>query len=614
MNLTSVGVLALLAGAAHAADLRGIYLYTNDVSQLPKATDNAVSAALNIPGDDGIALVIGWAAIEPSPGQYQWTTLDQWMAQAIALGKKIDLVIPAGSSEPGWLFQPAPAGAGAKPLSFTITPHAGATDQCQSETIAAPWDATFLARWESILAAVAAHLRSAGTYNAVTLVRLTGINRTTEELRLPAETAQSTGLACVTDAVSTWQQAGYLPSLLVQAWDQITNSFQKSFPDKPFSVSIIPQNPFPAIGQNGAAITGTVPDQNQPLLQLASQKFSGRLVVQYDFLMTGEAASPYTIQMAQTLGTPIAFQTNEYLGQTGGGAACSEPVSNPTPCTATTFLQMLGMGIYPLGQTNPLRAQYIEIFQANANAFAADVEQAHQMLVPDLATPQIANGGIVIHAGVSPAVSPGSLVDIYGTNLAIAAASAPAGSALPITLGGVEVRVNGTAAPLIYVSPTIVIIQLPYETAVGTAQAVVVSNNTESAGAPVTVQKAAPSILTYGSNRAVVLNQDYTVNGPTNPAKLGSSPMIYLIGGGPLDNPIATGALAPNSPLSQETLTTTVTVGGIAASVPFAGMAPGFAGLLQVNFVVPNLAPGDYALGVSIGGADSNQPLLAVSQ
>ena len=616
LSIFSVLLFCAISAAQQTAqvDLRGIYLYTNDVTQLSKPGLSALTAALNIPGDDGIALVVGWAAIEPSPGQYEWTTLDQWMAQAITLGKKIDLVIPAGSSEPAWLFQAPPAGAGARPLSFTITPHAGATDQCQSETISAPWDAAFLARWDSILAAVSAHLKSAGTYNAVTLVRLTGINRTTEELRLPAETAQSTGLSCVTDAISTWQQAGYLPSLLLQAWDQITNSFQKSFPDKPFSVSIIPQNPFPAIGQNGSVISGTVPDQNEPLLQLATQKFSGRLVVQYDFLMTGEAASSYTIQMAQTLDTPIAFQTNEYLGQTGGGAACSEPVSNPKPCTATTFLQMLGMGIYPLGQSNPLRAQYIEIFQANANAFAADVQQAHQMLVPNAATPQIASGGIVIHAGVSPAVSPGSLMDIYGTNLATAAASAPAGSPLPITLGGVQVRVNGTAAPLIYVGPTIVILQLPYATPVGTAQAVVVSNNTASAGAPVTVQQAAPSILTYGTNRAVVLNQDYSVNTPTNPAKVGSSPMVYLIGGGPLDVPIATGALAPDSPLSHETLPTTVTVGGTAAAVPFAGMAPRFAGLVQVNFTVPNLATGDYALQVTIGSIASNQPLITISQ
>jgi uncharacterized protein (TIGR03437 family) len=606
--------LLLLAGVAAGADLRGVYVYTNAVNQLSKPTAAAVTAALNIPGDDGVALVIGWDGLEPSPGQYEWALLDQWMTLATSRGKKIDLIIPAGASEPAWLFQAAPTGAGATPLNFTITPHGGATSECQSETIARPWDPAFLSRWDALLAAVSAHLKSSGSYAAVTLLRLTGINRTTEELRLPAETAQSTGLACVTDALTTWQQAGYRPSLLLQAWDQITNSFQKSFPDKAFSVSIIPQNPFPAIAEDGSVIKGSVPDQNQPLLALAAQKFSGRLVIQYDFLMPGESASTATIDYAQTLGTMLAFQTNEYLGQTGQGAACSEPVSNPAPCTAATFIAMLQTGIFPLGQSNSLRSQYIEVFQANANAFPGDIEQAHQLLIPETAVPQIASGGVVIHAGISSTVSPGSLVDVYGTALAAGPVSAPAGSPVPITLGGSEVRVNGTAAPLIYVSPTLIVFQLPYETVLGGAQVEVLSNNTASASAPVTVQQAAPSILTYGNNRAVVLNQDYSVNGPANPAKVGSTAMAYLIGGGPLDNPIATGATASTTPLSRETLPVTVTVGSATAVVPFAGMAPGFAGLVQVNFTIPNLPTNDYPLQVKIGSAASNQPLVAITQ
>jgi hypothetical protein len=93
-----------------------------------------------------------------------------------------------------------------------------------------------------MLGALAAHLKTTGTYSAVTLVRLTGINRTTEELRLPAETAASTGLACVSNAITIWQQAGYRPSLLLQAWNAILGSFEKSFPHKSFAVSIIPSN------------------------------------------------------------------------------------------------------------------------------------------------------------------------------------------------------------------------------------------------------------------------------------------------------------------------------------------------------------------------------------
>lgn len=367
----------LIAASANAADIRGIYVYSSDVSQISKNYAAGVTSSLAVKGVDGIVLVIGWDAIEPSMGQFDFTVLDTWMREASQSGRRVELTITGGSATPSWLFQAA----GATPLNFTISPHSGATGVCDSETIAPPWDAVFLKQWDLMLAAVAAHLKTAGTYDAVTLLRLTGINRTTDELRLPAETPQSTGLPCVTNALTIWQQAGFRPSLLLQAWDQITSSFAKNFPDKAFSVAIIPTNAFPAIAEDGSLIKGTPADANLPLMQLGAQKFPSRLVVQFNFLMPGEAASPGVISYAQTLGTMAAFQTNNYFGSTGQGAACSEPVTNPTPCTTATFLQLLQTGIYPLGPNNALRAQYIEVFPANANAFPADILLGHDDLL-----------------------------------------------------------------------------------------------------------------------------------------------------------------------------------------------------------------------------------------
>lgn len=371
-------LVSLVALSTQAADLRGVYVYTNDLSKISKPVANAITSSLGIPGMDGVALVIGWSAIEPSMGQFQWTTLDPWLAQAMTSGKKIELIVTAGEDTPQWLYDVA----GAHALSFTISPHGGQTAQCQAVTLAAPWDAAFLTRWDAMLVALAAHLKTIGAYNAITLLRLTGINRTTDELRLPAETPQSTGLACVTDAIATWQQAGYRPSLLLQGWDAITSSFKKSFPDKAFSVAIISVNAFPPITEDGSVNKQLVNNQAAPLLALANQKLSGRFVVQYNFLMPGEPANAEVIDSAHTLGSMVAFQTNEYLGQTGGGAACSEPVTNPTPCTLQTFMALLETGIYPLGVADPLRAQYIEVFQSNANAFPGDILLAHDELVP----------------------------------------------------------------------------------------------------------------------------------------------------------------------------------------------------------------------------------------
>ena len=286
------------ASPSTPTDIRGIYVYIPLDTPISSPSAQSFQAVLNLPGMDGMLLVGLWNSIEPTMGQYDWSDLDKWMNYAISKGKKITLVIRSGDGTPQWVFQPAPNGAGAQALNFTSTPHQGKTNKCDSETLAAPWDPAYLSSWDAMLTTLAAHLKSAGTYNAVTSLRLTGINRTSDELRLPEETAQTTGLSCVSDAIATWQHADYRPSKLLQAWDAITNSFQKNFPDKHFSVAIItnpPQVPFPPIAEDGSIINNNLPDQNQPLLQLASKKFSGRLVVQFNYLFPGQPANPFVI-------------------------------------------------------------------------------------------------------------------------------------------------------------------------------------------------------------------------------------------------------------------------------------------------------------------------------
>ena len=610
--------LCLCAAGQTAADLRGIYIYTNDVSKVSKPTATALSNAFAIPGVDGVALVIGWDAIEPAMGQYQWATLDQWIAQIAALGRKIDLVVPAGDSIPQWLFQPTPAGAGAKALNFTISPHSGATGVCDSTTIAAPWDPAFLKRWDTMLGALAAHLKSAGSYSAITLVRLTGINRTTEELRLPAETPQSTGLACVSNAITIWQQAGYRPSLLLQAWNAIVESFQKSFPDKAFSVSIIPANPFPAIDENGAVITANRPDANQPLLLSASQKLPGRLVVQFDFLMPGEPASPAVIQAAQTLGTMAAFQTNEYFGSTGQGAACSEPVTNPAPCTASTFLELLETGVYPAGSNNALRAQYIEVFHANATAFPADILKAHAELAPPVIS-LVANA-----EGESRVIAPNTWVEIKGAGLALTGNTRIWKDAdftngqLPIALDGVSVTINQRPAYVYYISPTQIDILTPPDALPASAPVQVTVNGTAGAAFPAQAQSAAPSFFVFnGGPYVAAVHADGGLLGPpalypgsTTPAKPGETVVLYANGFGPTSTPIVSGSIMQSGVLSPMPV---IRIGGTPASVQFAGLIS--PGLFQFNVVVPpNTPDGDQSVTAAIQNLTTQSGTLLTVQ
>ncbi len=598
--MTTSVVFLLTLPAAAQPDLRGIYIYTNDVSTISTATATQLTQSFNIPGVDGVAIVIGWNSIEPNIGQYQWTLLDQWIAKVSARGKKIDLVIPAGSSTPAWLFQPPPSGAGAVQLNFTVSPHAGETGVCDTDTIPPPWDKAFLAQWDAMLAAVSAHLKSAGTYNAITLVRLTGINRTTEELRLPAETAATTGLACVSDSLTTWQQAGYRPSLLLQGWNAIVASFMKSFPDKSFAVSIIPNDAFPGIAEDGSLITGHVGDEDEPLILSASQQLPGRLVVQFDFLMPGEAAATVVTGAAQNYGTLAAFQTNEYLG--GQGAGCSEPITSTIPCTASTYMELLDTGIYPLGQTNPLRAQYIEAFHDNAAAFPADILQAHFELLPP-AISLVANA-----EGEIPTIAPNTWVEIKGSGLSLDSRSWQpmdfTSNQLPTALDNVSATVNGKSAFIYYISPNQINVLTPPDALSGAVPLEVTNNGTLTASFTAQAQPLSPSFFVFnGGPYIAAVHANGTYLTATAPAKPGEVVVLYGNGFGPTSTPVVSGAITQSGSLPTMPI---IKVGGIPAQVQFAGLI--FPGEYQFNVAIPtNLADGDQPIAATYNN-QSTQP------
>jgi len=268
--------LLLAAGAAHAqtiADQRGLFVYTEHLTQ--DAQD--LSQALTVPGIDGITLLLDWGAVETALGTYNFTTLDQWIKAAVSSGKKLTLAIRSGANTPCWLFQAPACGsgynkpyAGATELDFEVSARQGIGQAgCTATAIAAPWDPIFLNAWDAMLAAVAAHLKTAGTYNALTSVRLTGINRTTAELRLPEEILST---PCVTNSIQTWLNAPvpYRPARALAAWDAVTNSFEKSFPDKFFGLEVVPDDtgnasyPLPEIDDNGCIYSALVSPKNAP--------------------------------------------------------------------------------------------------------------------------------------------------------------------------------------------------------------------------------------------------------------------------------------------------------------------------------------------------------------
>jgi len=78
--------------------------------------------------------------------------------------------------------------------------------------------------------------------------------------------------------------------------------------------------------------------------------------------------------------------------------------------------------------------------------------------------------------------------------------------------------------------------------------------------------------------------------------------------------PVADGAAAGSNPPSEVTSTVTATIGSAAATVKFAGLAPDFVGLWQVDALVPaGLAAGDYPLVITVGGESSNAANVSVT-
>lgn len=185
-------------------------------------------------------------------------------------------------------------------------------------------------------------------------------------------------------------------------------------------------------------------------------------------------------------------------------------------------------------------------------------------------------------------VAPGSLISIFGSNLAPAKVSAAA-SPSPRSLAGVTLSIGGIPCPILFVSPGQINAQVPFETAYGPTSAVLQAPGAPPAAIALNVAPVAPGIFTVGQ------------------AASADSPMtVYLTGQGPVEPPVATGASAPSSPVAQAVYPVIATLGGRAVEVMNSELNPGSIGLFQVTVRVPALKPGSYPLFIKVNGAPSN--------
>jgi len=236
---------------------------------------------------------------------------------------------------------------------------------------------------------------------------------------------------------------------------------------------------------------------------------------------------------------------------------------------------------------------------------------------------------ILNSANLFPGIAPGGYATLFGAGLATCTASADYQN-LPFTLCGTGVTFNGIPAPLTYASPEQINVLVPRS--LSPVSDAAVSVTVAGADTPVqtkvplaNVAEEAPAIFSYtladGVARAVVQNAAYVLNGPagagasTTPARLGEAQIVWANALGPTTAAIADGITAPLNMLVRTQRPVEVFVNGVSQTVQFAGLAPGYSGVYQINVDLnpetPVFSEGSNYIWLRVNGIESSQ--LAIS-
>jgi len=212
---------------------------------------------------------------------------------------------------------------------------------------------------------------------------------------------------------------------------------------------------------------------------------------------------------------------------------------------------------------------------------------------------------VVSAANYSPLYASGSWVAIFGTDLA-PAESVVTTLPLPMEVGGVSVSLQGIAKqtyplPLRYVASGQINALIPPDLASGSYGLTVKTPAGVSAEFATYVSKLAPAIYTRdasGFGPALVFDVNFRAV-----TEIGSDPIVlYASGLGPTNPPGTVDGGNTSEPFNRLTVPPFVDIGGAAAQVLFAGLAPGLPGVYQLN-VIP-AAGSSAANSLSINGSE----------
>ena len=342
----------------------------------------------------------------------------------------------------------------------------------------------------------------------------------------------------------------------------------------------------------------------------------------------------HTFTVSQAAGAPGCASTISPTSRNHGAGAEAGTVSVVTQagCAWTAASNVSWIGITS-GSSGTGSGTVLYAVAANAGTsarsgtltIAGQTFTVSQAAVGGPVTPTVISGGVVDAASFQPRpLVAGGIAAIFGTNLASTTAQATT-TPLPTTMGGVAVQMNGVTARLFYVSPTQINFQAPWGLSTQSEATLTVSRDgMTSAPVSVSLAPARPAIFTMngqGQGAIVVAltgqlaaPPESAPGLPARPVRRGEFISIYCTGLGLVTNPPADGAPALASPLSAALSQPSVAIGGQTMTGTFAGLAPGFVGLGQVNAQVPEAAPvgSNVPVALIVNGVISNTVFIAV--
>jgi uncharacterized protein (TIGR03437 family) len=300
------------------------------------------------------------------------------------------------------------------------------------------------------------------------------------------------------------------------------------------------------------------------------------------------------------------------------------------------ILVPVGQGLYE-GTWSSAQAGSVRVaVRAERPGFtAAEVRLDGRVAGNAVEPPVVSSGGIVNGAsfGAGEPVSPGSIISLFGRNLARGQNSA---TQLPLerNLGGATVSIGGVEAPLFFAAEGQINAQLPFDLPANSRPQVIVrtqrvGGGTQDISIPqtITVADARPGIFKVGlpterqgaillANSDILAAPEGSIPGRNaRPAGRGGFISIFCTGLGATNPAVPSGQLSPAvEPLARVTIPVQAQIGGQPANVVFAGLAPGFVALYQVNVEIPSsVQPGvEVPVVLFQNGVPSNTVTIAV--